>query len=336
MKFTKKQAIINGGIALLLVGGAVFGVLYNQHVQAEKDKQVQQEKKEALENAKRAEEELIKEAKEALLSAQKAPSKNNLEVAKKAISNLKDEQVVKELTKELEGIKTRVKLETAAKKAVSDYQKDAGNADKLKKAQTAVSKLTSSYSKALKAKLEKDIVTSKAQADKAKKAEETKKAETDKKAKAAQEQAQSIASAEEQAGEPQASASNDDAAYSAYTQGTPAPAQNNSGYVAPTSSGGNVQTPAQPNTGSTSQPSAGGNAGVNRPAGGTSNNNGGSPSTPTPAPTPAVTYTGWVRNKAGQLVWSQGGFSSLIEAARAAADWLNANATSGGWSSGAY
>ena len=256
-----------------------------------------------------------------------------------APSNLKDEQAVKQLTKELEGIKTRVKLETEAKKAVSDYQKDAGNAGKLKKAQTAVSKLTSSYSKALKAKLEKEIATSKAQADKAKKAEEAKKAEVNQKAKeakVAQEQAQNIASTEAQAGTPQASASNDDAAYSAYTQGIPVPAQNNSGYVAPTPSGGNVQTPAQPNTGSTSQPSAGGNAGVNRPAGGTSNNNGGSPSTPTPAPTPAVTYTGWVRNKAGQLVWSQGGFSSLIEAARAAADWLNANATSGGWSSGAY
>lgn len=337
MKLTKKQILLNGGLAFLLVGGAVSGVLYNQHVQAEKAKQVQEEKKKALENAKQAEKELIKDAKEALLNAQKTPSTTNLELAKKAISNLKDEQAVKQLTKELEGIKTRVKLETEAKKAVSDYQKDAGNAGKLKKAQTAVSKLTSSYSKALKAKLEKEIATSKAQVDKAKKAEEAKKAEVNQKAKeakVAQEQAQNTASTEAQTGTPQASISNDDAAYSAYTQGTPAPAQNNSGYVTPTPSGGNVQTPAQPNTGGTSQPSAGGNAGVNRPTGGTPNNNGGN--TSTPAPTPAVTYTGWVRRN-GVIVWSQGGFATLAEAGRAAAIWMNTNADfDGNYSSGAY
>lgn len=333
MKLTKKQILLNGGLAFLLVGGAVSGVLYNQHVQAEKAKQVQEEKKKALENAKQAEKELIKDAKEALMNAQKTPSTNNLELAKKAISNLKDEHAVKQLTKELEGIKTRVKLETEAKKAVSDYQKDAGNADKLKKAQTAVSKLTSSYSKALKAKLEKDIATSKAQADKAKKAEEAKKAEVNQKAKeakVAQEQAQNTVSPEAQTGTPQASASNDDAAYSAYTQGTPAPAQNNSDYVAPTPSGGNVQTPAQPNTGGTSQPSAG----VNRPAGGTSNNNS--------VPAPAVTYTGWVRRGNGTVVWSQSGFKTLDEAARAAAAWLNSQDIPSLWdgdsspSSGAY
>lgn len=86
MKLTKKQILLNGGLAFLLVGGAVSGVLYNQHVQAEKAKQVQEEKKKALENAKQAEKELIKDAKEALLNAQKTPSTNNLELAKKAIS----------------------------------------------------------------------------------------------------------------------------------------------------------------------------------------------------------------------------------------------------------
>ena len=339
MKLTKKQILMSSGLAFLLVGGAVSGVLYNQHVQAEKAKQVQEEKKQALENAKQAEKKLIKEAQATLLNAQKAPSTNNLELAQKAISKLKDEQAVKQLTKELEGIKTRVKLEEKAKKAVSDYQKDAWNADKLKKAQAAVSKLTSSYSKALKAKLEKDVATSKAQADKAKKAEEAKKAELTQKAKeakiaqaSAQSDTQTQAADINNAAAPQVenSASNDGAAYNSYTQGTPAPAQNNSGYVASTPSGGNVQTPAQPNAGNTSQPSAG----VNRPAGGTSNNNGGSTSTSTPAP--AVTYTGWVRRN-GVIVWSQGGFATLAEAGRAAAIWMNTNADfDGNYSSGAY
>lgn len=114
-------------------------------------------------------------------------------------------------------------------------------------------------------------------------------------------------------------ASNDGVAYSGYAQ---APAQNNSSYTAPTPSGGNVQTPAQPSTG--------GQASVNRPAGGTSNNN--SAPAPAPAPTPAVTYTGWVRNEAGQIIWSQGGFKTLDEASRAAAQWANAHV----WESGSY
>ncbi|MGI1837773.1 hypothetical protein ACRPK2_10700, partial [Lactococcus garvieae] len=58
---------------------------------------------------------------------------------------------------------------------------------------------------------------------------------------------------------------------------------------------------------------------------------------PQPAPTPTVTYTGWVRNEAGQIVWSQGGFKTLEEAARAAIRWLNANGPIDEvWSSGAY
>lgn len=87
----------------------------------------------------------------------------------------------------------------------------------------------------------------------------------------------------------------------------------------PSTGGGNTVTP----------PTGGGNSGGN---GNTGGNNGGG----TVTPPPAETFTGWVRNKEGQIVWSQGGFSSLAEAGRALADWLNANATSGGWSAGAY
>ena len=79
-------------------------------------------------------------------------------------------------------------------------------------------------------------------------------------------------------------------------------------------SGSNTVTP----------PTGGGNSGGN-------NNTGG-----TVTPPPAETFTGWVRNKEGQIVWQQGGFSSLAEAGSSATAWCNANATSGGWSSGAY
>lgn len=54
-------------------------------------------------------------------------------------------------------------------------------------------------------------------------------------------------------------------------------------------------------------------------------------------PPPAETFTGWVKNKAGQIVWSQGGFSSLEAAASAAAAWANAQPNpEDAWSSGAY
>lgn len=339
MKLTKKQVVV-GGVVALLIAGVGAGVVHNQNVQAEKAKQVQQEKdkKQAIENTKKVNEGLVKEAKSALLTAQKSPNENNLELAKKAISHIKDDKTAKQLTKELDGIKNRVKLETEAKKAVAEYQKDATNADKLKKAQTAVSKLTSDHSKTLKEKLTKDISTSKAQADKAKKAEEAKKsAQT---AKAVDNSNQTAKSNSSEANQTQADSQ-------AVTD--PAPTDNggvsnNNAYQpapqtpkAPVGGGGdtgsgNASNPNPPSTGGSNTvtpPTGGGNSGGN---GNTGGNNGGG----TVTPPPAETFTGWVRNKEGQMVWTQGGFSSLAEAVRAAADWLNANATSGGWSSGAY
>lgn len=330
MKLNKKQTIVGVSLAILLLGGAA-GATYSHNVRAEKAKQVQQEKekKQAIENAKQADKELLIKAKASLAEAQKSPSANNLELAKKAISHVKDEKTVKQLTKELDSIKNRVKLETEAKKAVADYQKDATNADKLKKAQTAVSKLTSNYSKNLKTKLNKDISTSKAQADKVKKAEEAKQAtpatkvadNSNQTAKSNQSETNQ-APAESQAVTDLAPANNgvvsneNSNAYQPATQTPQAPAGGNGGTPtpsAPSTGGGNTATP----------PTGGGNSG---------GNNGGG----TVTPPPAETFTAWVRNKEGQIVWTQGGFKTLDEAGIAAIHWMNANATGGGWSSGAY
>ena len=331
MKLSKKQVVV-GGVVALLIASVGAGVVHNQNVQAEKAKQVQQEKdkKQAIENTKKVNEGLVKEAKSALLTAQKSPTANNLELAKKAISQVKDDKAAQQLTKELDGIKNRVKLETEAKKAVAEYQKDATNADKLKKAQTAVSKLTSDYSKTLKAKLTKDISTSKAQADKAKKAEEAKKsAQT---AKAVDNSNQTAKSNNSEANQTQADsqvvtdpAPTDNGSVSNTNAYQPAP-------QAPVGGGntgsGNASNPNPPSTGggnAVTPPTGGGNSGGN-------GNNGGG----TVTPPPVETFTGWVRNKEGQIVWSQGGFKTLDEAGIAAIHWMNANATSGGWSSGAY
>ncbi|MFK4816922.1 hypothetical protein ACI1TS_01920 [Lactococcus petauri] len=325
MKLNKKQTIVGVSLAILLLGG-VAGATYSHNVKAEKAKQVQQEKekKQAIENAKQADKELLIKAKASLAEAQKNPSTNNLELAKKAISQVKDDKAAQQLTKELDGIKNRVKLETEAKKAVADYQKNATNADKLKKAQTAVSKLTSDYSKTLKAKLTKDIAASKAQADKAKKAEEAKKsAQT---AKAVDNSNQTAKSNASEVNQPQAKNS---------VVTDPAPVNDNVNVYQPT-----PQTPQAPagggNTSNPNPPSTGGGNAVTPPTGGgngNSGNNGGGNVTPPPA----ETFTGWVKNRAGQTVWSQGGFPSLEAAASAAAAWANAQPNpEDAWSSGAY
>ncbi|GAB7391588.1 zinc ribbon domain-containing protein [Lactococcus garvieae] len=338
MKLTKKQVVV-GGVVALLIAGVGAGVVHNQNVQAEKAKQVQQEKdkKQEIENTKKVNEGLIKEAKSALLTAQKSPNTNNLELAKKAISHVKDDKTAKQLTKELDGIKNRVKLETEAKKAVAEYQKDATNADKLKKAQTAVSKLTSDYSKTLKAKLTKDISTSKAQADKAKKAEEAKKsAQT---AKAVDNSNQTAKSNNSEANQTQADsqavtdpAPTDNRGVSNNNTYQPAPQTPEAPVGGGNTGSGNASNPNPPSTGggnTVTPPTGGGNSGGN---GNTGGNNGGG----TVTPPPAATFTGWVKNKEGQIVWTQGGFKSLDEAYSAAANWLNSNATSGGWSAGSY
>ncbi|MEY8538275.1 hypothetical protein AALM99_07455 [Lactococcus muris] len=170
MKFTKNQKILAGIVATFLAGGAITGAAYYHNVQEAKAKQVQQEKRrnELTKKAKAAAEKLKKAAQEALLEAQKNPNKENLKRAEEAISKIKNKELAQKLQKELEGIKDRVHLEGDVRKAVSDYQKDPTNEEKLKKAQAEVAKLTSDYSKALKVKLTKVIEETKAKAEEAK------------------------------------------------------------------------------------------------------------------------------------------------------------------------
>ncbi|MGL4333778.1 MAG: hypothetical protein ACRCSC_01805 [Lactococcus garvieae] len=55
-------------------------------------------------------------------------------------------------------------------------------------------------------------------------------------------------------------------------------------------------------------------------AGTSGGDNGGGNTTP-----PTTTFTGWAKNRAGQIIWQKGGFATLVDAARAAADWSNEN-----------
>lgn len=102
--------------------------------------------------------------------AEKTPTDKNIKLAEDSILKVKNTEVKKAFDNQVVGIKNRVKSENEAKTAVSNYQKDAMNQDKYKTAQQAVNKLTSSYSKGLKDSLNKQLVTSKKQADDATKA----------------------------------------------------------------------------------------------------------------------------------------------------------------------
>ena len=186
LNWTKKQQIIGGAVAIVLIGGVTTGIVANANHQAEVRK-IEQLKKDKVEKAKERAEQLEKsneaDSKKLLDIAEKTPTDKNIKLAEDSILKVKNAEVKKAFDNQVVGIKNRVKLETEAKTAVSNYQKDAMNQDKYKTAQQAVNKLTSSYSKGLKDTLNKQLSTSKKQADDATKAQQAK-SESDSKAKA--------------------------------------------------------------------------------------------------------------------------------------------------------
>ena len=182
LNWTKKQQIIGGAVAIVLIGGVTTGIVANANHKAEVRK-IEQLKKDKVEKAKvRAEEakQLEKsneaESKNLLDIAEKTPTDKNIKLAEDSILKVKNAEVKKAFDNQAVGIKNRVKLETEAKTAVSNYQKDAMNQDKYKTAQQAISKLISSYSKGFKDSLNKQLATSKKQADDATKAQQAKSA----------------------------------------------------------------------------------------------------------------------------------------------------------------
>lgn len=189
LNWTKKQQIIGGAVAIVLIGGVTIGIVANANHQAEirKIEQFSKEKVEKdrarAEKTKHLEKSNEAESKKLLDIAEKTPTDINIKLAEDSILKVKNAEVKKAFDNQVVGIKNRVKLENEAKTAVSNYQKDAMNQNKYKTAQQAISKLTSSYSKGLKDSLNKQLATSKKQADDATKAQQAKSA-SDSKAKA--------------------------------------------------------------------------------------------------------------------------------------------------------
>ncbi|WP_271327863.1 serine protease [Lactococcus muris] len=302
MEFTKKHWIVAGIACLILAGGSAGLVAHHQaQVKAEKTAQ----------EAKRTYDKLVASAKKATEKAETFKAEEDVKTAQAAIEKL-DKKDQKALSTRVERVRKNWVFFHQADKAVSAAEK-AKTGQTIKTAQDAVNTLKDAMTKSKKAELQKRL--DKVKADlKAKKAKEEAKAKT----QAAQEQADSSAQPANNTQEAQAEtpASGTSPENGQYSQAPATPS-----YTAPATGGGAV-APAQPSA----------STGNFAPNNGSSSNTSGGELTP-PA---AQSFTGWVRNKAGQIVWSQGGFGSLSEAARVAADWLNGNATSGGWSSGAY
>ena len=182
LNWTKKQQIIGGVVAIVLIGGVTTGIVNHANHQAK------ERKIEALKNKKiklcKARAEKVKQleksneadSKKLLDIAEKTPTDKNIKLAEDSILKVKNAEVKKAFDNQVVGIKNRVKSENEAKTAISNYQKDAMNQNKYKTAQQAISKLTSSYSKGLKDSLNKQLATSKKQADDATKAQQAKSA----------------------------------------------------------------------------------------------------------------------------------------------------------------
>lgn len=189
LNWTKKQQIIGGAVAIVLIGGVTTGIVNHTNHQA-KERKIEALKNKKIklckaraEKAKQLEKSNEADSKKLLDIAEKTSTDKNIKLAEDSILKVKNAEVKKAFDNQVVGIKNRVKLENEAKTAVSNYQKDAMNQDKYKTAQQSVNKLTSSYSKGLKDSLNKQLATSKKQADDATKPQQAK-SESDSKAKA--------------------------------------------------------------------------------------------------------------------------------------------------------
>lgn len=300
LNWTKKQQIIGGAVAIVLIGGVTTGIVNHANHQA-KERKIEALKNKKIklckaraEKAKQLEKSNEADSKKLLDIAEKTPTDKNIKLAEDSILKVKNAEVKKAFDNQVVGIKNRVKLENEAKTAVSNYQKDAMNQDKYKSAQQAISKLTSSYSKGLKDSLNKQLATSKKQADDATKAQQSK-SESESKAKATNTDKEKSGSTDNSnnanTGTDSQSAVNNDVASGSnsygggsqnnYSQGGSNTSQNN------TNSGSSNQ--GQGNSGQNNS-----NSNSNTGGNGSNTNNNGSNGGNSGQPTHTTKYLGWV------------------------------------------
>lgn len=337
LNWTKKQQIIGGAVAIVLIGGVTTGIVNHTNHQA-KERKIEALKNKKIklckarsEKAKQLEKSNEADSKKLLDIAEKTPTDKSIKLAEDSIFKVKNAEVKKAFDNQVVGIKNRVKLENEAKRAVSNYQKDAMNQDKYKTAQQSVNKLTSSYSKGLKDSLNKQLATSKKQADDATKPQQAK-SESDSKAKATNTNKEQSAStgnatnnnANVNAGTDSQSTVNNDVASGSnsygggsqnnYSQGGSNTSQNNTNSSSSNQGQGNN---GQSNSNSKS------NSNINTGGNGSNTNNNGSNGGDNNNNQPQTRYLGWV-SVDGVRRYSQT-FNTLGEAQSYAATTANSS-----------
>ncbi|MCT0076693.1 hypothetical protein [Lactococcus lactis] len=318
-KLTKKQMIVTGAVAILVIGGVSAGVIghnnsvHDQQVAKTKahDAKVKADKKAKAEQlAKEKEATQQKQVATLLASATKNPSDSAIKAVNDAIAKLTDQ---KEKTKDadlVKGLNNRLALIKKAQAAVKDYQAHATDANKQKVAQAAINALTDKNDASIKAQLQKLFDESNKQAQEAAKSVQTNQnasstSDTKNNAKSTGTQSNNSSTAETGGANNQVSSnSNTNTPANSYTAS------------APTNSGG----------GNTSSNNNAGNTGSNSKANSVNNsntsNNGGGNSVTTPTPVNHV-YQGWVRDSTtGSIIFSKN-CSSWNEASAAATSFMD-------------
>ncbi|CAJ1223388.1 hypothetical protein LLWA12L8_FAMOGCFE_00646 [Lactococcus lactis] len=310
LNWTKKQQIIGGAVAIVLIVGVTTGVVNHANHQAKERKiealknkkiklcKVRDEKARNLEKTNEA------DSKKLLDIAEKTPTDKSIKLAEDSILKVKNAEVKKEFDNQVVGIKNRVKLENEAKTAVSNYQKDAMNQNKYKTAQQSISKLTSSYSKGLKDSLNEQLATSKKQSDDAIKAQQGKSA-SDSKAKTADTNKQQSGSTEATNGNSnnanvasntQITANNDVASgsnsYGGGSQNNYSPGGSNTSQNNANSGSSNQGNSGKNNSNSNSNTNT--NTNTNTGGNGSNTNNNGSNGGNNNNNQPQIRYVGWV------------------------------------------
>ena len=320
MKLSKKQVVISGVVAVLLVGSITAGVVHNNNVRAEK----------VAQQAKDTHDKLIKNVKEKTAQAETYKSESDVKTAQDVIKQLDDKEK-SDYVNRIEKVQKNWKLLNEVDKKIINAEK-IQNDNNVKTAQKAIDNLKDDKIKskktALQTRLDK-VKTSIKNTKKQKQMTSQKGLNKEKEevSKKVDNSSQSVTSDNLETNQVQEESqtvtdqmSIDNSAYQPTPQASVDNGRDNTSTPNPSSTGGsNTVAP----------PTGGDNSGGNGNTGG--NNGGGTVTSP-----PAETFTGWVRRN-GVIVWSQGGFSSLAEAGHAAAAWANAHMDfDGDWSSGAY
>ncbi|KST87990.1 hypothetical protein LKF67_2504 [Lactococcus lactis subsp. lactis] len=327
-KFTKKQMVATGAVAIIAIGGISAGIIsHNNNVHAQQvaktkahDAKVKADKKAKAEQlAKEKEAAQQKQVTTLLATATANPSDNAIKAVNDAIAKLTDQKAKAKDNELVKALNARLSLIKKAEAAVKDYQGHATDANKQKVAQEAINNLKDKNDQDVKSQLQKLFDESNKQAQEAaKSAQASQKASsttgTNNNAKSTDTQTNDNPAVVDSGTNNQAT-SNVNSGNNTYVPNTP-----NTGGGSNTAPNGNSGGSASNSNSNNTSNNGGGNANNNN-NNNSNNNNGGGNVTP-----PATKYIAWVKdNTTGQMLFSQE-CSSWASASAAASSFMNSAA----------